>query len=156
MARRSVHGVSLAAYFAIVFAAGFALGVLRVLVLLPSLGETVAVLLEMPVILTSAWLACRWIITRFGVPKKGTAGLIMGGLAFALLMTAEFLLATLGLERTVSEQLIRYGRVPELRGLAGQLLFAAFPNIQLALMRRSEHQLPVSMMNRATSEGADN
>ncbi|MCP3463365.1 hypothetical protein [Bradyrhizobium sp. CCGUVB23] len=136
-------------YFAIVFAAGFALGVLRLLVLLPSLGETVTVLLEMPVILAFAWLACGWIITRFGVPNTSGAGLIMGGLAFALLMTAELLLTTLGLERTVSEQLIRYGRGPELLGLVGQLLFAAFPNIQLALMRRSEHQLPVSRVDGA-------
>lgn len=37
------------AYFAVVFAAGFALGVLRVLFAMPILGETVAVLFELPV-----------------------------------------------------------------------------------------------------------
>jgi hypothetical protein len=140
MADRSVRRALMAGlvYFAIVFAAGFAFGAVRVLVLLSSLGETAAVLLELPLILTLSWLACRWVITRFGVLKTSAAGWIMGGLAFTLLMTAELLLATLVLGRTLPEHFVRYGRLPELLGLAGQLLFAAFPGIQLALMRRSE------------------
>lgn len=44
------------AYFTLVFAAGFALGTARVLVLLPGVGETTAVLLELPLILTVSWL----------------------------------------------------------------------------------------------------
>ena len=48
-----------AAYFAVVFATGFALGVVRVLVTAPRLGETGAVLLEVPIILAASWFAAR-------------------------------------------------------------------------------------------------
>jgi hypothetical protein len=43
------------AYIVAVFAAGFVLGVLRTLVLVPLFGELAAVLVELPVMLTVAW-----------------------------------------------------------------------------------------------------
>ncbi len=45
-------------YFGLVFALGFILGTLRVLVLEPRLGSTGAVLLELPVMLAASWLLC--------------------------------------------------------------------------------------------------
>lgn len=45
-----------AIYFVAVFTLGFCLGVLRTLVLVPRLGETLAVLAELPVILAASWL----------------------------------------------------------------------------------------------------
>ena len=77
-------------YFVIGFLAGFMLGVLRVLVLAPRLGTTGAVLIELPVILLIAWVACRSLTTRLRVPPEPGARLIMGALAFALLLVAEF------------------------------------------------------------------
>ena len=124
------------AYFAIVFAAGFVLGSLRVLAFLPLVGEATAVLMELPVILTVAWLASRWVMRRFAVTRSFAAALLMGGIAFALLMLAELALAIIGFGRTLSEHLARYGRWPELLGLAGQLLFAMFPAIQAAASHR--------------------
>ena len=59
-----------AAYFALVFAAGFALGVVRVLVLAPRLGALSAVALELPLILTVSWIACGWVLKRFSVPPR--------------------------------------------------------------------------------------
>lgn len=120
------------AYFAIVFTAGFVLGVIRNLVLIPWLGHgPLPVLLELPIILGISWLVCRWIVDRFDVPATTRARLVMGGLAFALLMIAEVALSTLALGRPFAAYARDLMQPAGLLGLAGQLLFAAFPLIQL-------------------------
>lgn len=118
-----------AAYFAAVFAAGFVLGVLRTLVLVPLLGELVAVLLELPVILTIAWLVCTRILRRWPLSPPSAVG--MGTIAFLLLMGAEAGLSTLLAGRSLAEHLALYSQVPHQVGLAGQLAFAMFPWIQV-------------------------
>ena len=72
------------AYFLIVFGAGFLLGTIRVLLLLPVLGERAAELLEMPFMLIVIVLAARWIDRRFlaGVDDRGR--IVVGLLAFGL------------------------------------------------------------------------
>jgi len=118
------------AYFALVFAAGFALGTLRVLVLIPQIGEISAVLLELPLLLALAWVACRWLVRRLDVPAALSARSLMGGLAFAMLMIAELGVSILGFGRTFSSHLERFRQLPELLGLAAQMVFAALPIIQ--------------------------
>ena len=118
------------AYVAIAFAAGFALGVLRVTLLAPRLGETTAVLIELPLMLALSWLACRWVIARFGVPATLTARATMGGLAFVILLLAEAALGTFGLGRTLAEHLASYQNLPERLGLAAQISFGLFPLLQ--------------------------
>ncbi len=117
------------AYVAIAFAAGFALGVLRVTFIAPRLGETAAVLTELPIMLAVSWLACRWIIARFSVPATLAARATMSGLALTLLLAAETILGTLGLGRTLSDHLASYQNLPERLGLAAQILFGLFPLI---------------------------
>ena len=51
------------AYFAIVFVIGFVLGLIRVPFLVPLLGKLTAVLIELPIILTLAWLICRQLVS---------------------------------------------------------------------------------------------
>lgn len=117
-------------YFALVFAAGFVLGTVRVLVLLPALGETAAVLLELPLILAVSWYACRGIIARLALSDGLPARLTMGGIAFGLLMIAEAALGMLGFGRTLAEHLAHYLSPAGMVGLLGQLVFAAFPILQ--------------------------
>jgi hypothetical protein len=62
-----------AVYFTIVFAVGFLLGTVRVLVLVPRVGETAAVMIELPIILAASWITCRWLIARFSVPARPMA-----------------------------------------------------------------------------------
>jgi hypothetical protein len=42
-------------YFTIIFVIGFALGTIRVLLLVPRLGAVTSELIELPIILTAAW-----------------------------------------------------------------------------------------------------
>ena len=79
-------------YFAIAFGAGMVLGPLRILFLVPRLGERAAELLELPVMVFVCWLGARWVTRRLAVPPATGARLGMGGLAGALLLAAEFAL----------------------------------------------------------------
>lgn len=115
-------------YVTAVFAAGFALGVLRTLVLVPLLGELTAVLLEVPVILGISWLVCARILQRW--PLAPLAAAAMGVTAFLLLMLAEAGLSALLAGRSLTEHLALYTQRPHQVGLAGQLAFAVIPWIQ--------------------------
>lgn len=119
------------AYFAIVFAAGFLLGTVRILAGVPLLGETLAVVIELPFMLAVSWLACDWLIARFSVPRTLLVRFTMGGLAFALLAIAEICVSVFGLDRTIGEHFESYLAAHAMIGLAGQLVFALFPVIHL-------------------------
>jgi hypothetical protein len=120
-------------YFLVGFATGFLLGTLRVSVVAPALGPVASVVLELPVILAVAWVACGW-LTR-SVPATAGARLAMGGLAFALLIAAEILLG-LALGRLPIEQLRDLATPAGLLGLAGQVAFGLFPLLRLRIERR--------------------
>lgn len=121
------------AYFAVVFAAGFVLGTMRVLVLAPRLGETLATSAELPVMLAISWWAAGVVVRRLGVPATSAARVGMGALAFALLLGAEWLLGTLAFGRTASEILAGYGSAAGAAGLAAQTVFAAIPELRRRL-----------------------
>ena len=76
-------------YFSVVFAAGFMLGPIRVLWLVPRVGERTAELLEAPVMLLVIVFAARWIVGRFSAPPPASERLAVGGIALLLLLAAE-------------------------------------------------------------------
>ena len=117
-------------YCAIVFAAGFALGVLRILALAPRLGETTSVLVELPVMLLISWFACRWVVAQSQLSSRVRDRLIMGGTAFAVLMAAEISVSLLALGRTFQGHFSHYTSLHAQLGLAGQVAFAFFPIMQ--------------------------
>lgn len=79
-----------AAYFALVFGAGFLLGTVRVLWLVPRVGERAAELVEEPVMLAVIYVAARFLVRRLGVPARAGPRLGMGLAGLALLLAAEF------------------------------------------------------------------
>lgn len=79
-------------YFLIVFGFGFLFGTFRVLVLVPAVGERVAELLEMPLMLVVIVFAARWVVRAFPHAAKKLL-LATGLLALALLAAAELTLA---------------------------------------------------------------
>jgi hypothetical protein len=120
------------AYFALVFGIGFILGTIRVLVVAPRLGDLVAVLIELPIILTAAWIICDRVSARFLVPDRWRSRFVMGGIAFALLMVAELGLSVLLFGNSIGEHLGAYRSSHGALGLTGQLIFALFPLVQLS------------------------
>ncbi len=122
-------------YFAVVFGMGFLLGTLRVLLIAPRLGEELAVVVELPVMLTVSWLACGRIIDWLSVPGVLAQRLAMGGLAFVLLMAAETGVSVLAFGRTIVQHFETYRTAPSLLGLSAQIAFAVMPAIQLYARR---------------------
>jgi hypothetical protein len=118
------------AYFAIVFALGFALGTARALLIAPRLGQLGAVAVELPVMLAASWLACGGLVRRFAVPPTPEARIVMGGFAFALLMAAELGVSVVAFSRTPAAHFAADQALAAQLGLAAQLLFAAFPLIR--------------------------
>ncbi|MEZ5919807.1 MAG: hypothetical protein R3C60_00495 [Parvularculaceae bacterium] len=114
-----------AVYFLVVFACGFALGALRTIVITPRIGDTAAVAVESPVMLAISWYAAGAFVRRFAV-RRWPAAALMGALAFALLMGAEFILG-LALGVSLRESVMRWLTPGGALGLAGQALFALFP-----------------------------
>jgi hypothetical protein len=86
-----------AAYFALAFAAGFVLGTIRMLWVVPQIGVMWAELLEMPLMLVVIVLAARWTVRRLRVPRAPLPRLAMGLVALVLLLGAELTLV-LGLQ----------------------------------------------------------
>ncbi len=125
-----------AAYFAGMFALGFVLGTIRVMMIAPVLGAWGATFLELPVMLVVSWIYCRWLIRRFSVPTIGSARVVMGTVAFAMLMVGEVLLGIGLFDRTLTAQVRDMTSGPGLAGLAGQVAFATFPWVQFRFAER--------------------
>jgi type IV secretory pathway TrbD component len=77
-------------YFALVFGVGFALGTLRVLVIIPLVGVRTAELIEFPIMLAVSYMAAKRVIKWLAVPPTMTGRIEMGAFALILLLAAEF------------------------------------------------------------------
>lgn len=137
MTRSACRRVRLAAcakagyvYALIVFAIGFALGAIRVLLLAPRLGDAIAVLLEAPLMLAVSWKISRWTASKHGLLSDPGGALLMGAIAFAVLMLVELATSMLFFNRTVAEYFAGFWSMARAIGLASQLCFASFPFLQ--------------------------
>jgi hypothetical protein len=117
-------------YFTFVFVVGFMLGTARILFVIPIWGETLATILELPLMLGASWWVCRHIIKRYRLPSDIATRMGMGLLALVMLLGAEVLLGILGLGRSLTDQWAEFQKPGPLLGLLAQFLFAAFPFIQ--------------------------
>ena len=82
-----------ALYFALVFGAGFVLGTIRTVWVVPRVGTRMAELMEMPIMLAVTILAARWTVLHQAVPHALSSRLAMGCVALFLMLLAEFGLA---------------------------------------------------------------
>ena len=79
-----------ALYFALVFAAGFALGAIRILWVVPRLGVRTAELMEAPIMFGVSILAARWVVRLVGISPLRSRRLAMGCSALGLMLVVEF------------------------------------------------------------------
>jgi hypothetical protein len=120
-------------YFGVVFGAGFLLGPIRILWVVPRLGLRMAELAEEPIMLVIIILAARWVVGRF-VPTKASSLLSMGGIALGLMLVAEFTFVAWLRGLSVREYLA--GRDP-VAGTVYYAMLGLFAIMPLLVARRS-------------------
>ena len=131
-------------YALVVFAVGFALGTIRILLVVPRFGPTIAVLVEAPLMLAASWWVCLKCAARFRVTVSVRARLLMGLVAFATLLAAEIGLAAVAFGQSPVDYGLRLRSLPAAIGLCAQIAFASFPLLQAGACRvgrqESRHQ----------------
>ena len=125
-----------ALYFAVVFAAGFVFGSVRVPFLVPRLGVRVAELSEAPLMLAVILFASRRVVRRFVLTPQ--EALKVGLLAFVLLLALELLLAHVMSRLTIREYISSRDPISGAVYVALLLIFAASPWLRA---RRSTESL---------------
>ncbi len=110
-------------YFALVFGAGFVLGTIRTLWIVPSFGTRRAELMEAPIMFAITVLASRWVVLRLAIRAPFVGRLAVGLVALALLLLAEFTVVLWIRGLTIAEYLASRDPVA---GTAYVVLLAAF------------------------------
>ncbi len=107
----------------------FALGTLRTLVAPanPESARPLAVAIELPIMLAASWFFCGFVICGFAVPPAARSRPLMGGVAFILLMLADFPIGAVMLGHSLGERLTLYKDGSSAIGLAAQVAFALMP-----------------------------
>jgi hypothetical protein len=125
-------------YFAIVLGTGFVLGVFRVPILVPRIGERWAELAEMPVMAVVIFLAAGYILRRFPEICFPGRSLAAGFLALALSVFAELVLAVLLQNQTITEFISSRDKVSGSVYLASLLVFAVMPRLRLSRLESTK------------------
>jgi hypothetical protein len=120
-------------YFATVFAAGFALGTIRTLWVVPRLGMRTAELMETPLMLVVSYLAARWVVRRLRLPPAPGTRLGVGFIALGLLLTAELAVVLRLRGLTIGEYVA--GRDP-VAGTVYLVMLGVFTLMPLLVRRR--------------------
>jgi hypothetical protein len=122
-------------YAVTVFAIGFLLGTVRVLLLAPRVGPTIAVTIETPIILTASWYVSSIWMRRLVVAPEIRTRILVGAVAFVTLMTLEVALSMSLFHRSIGEYVDGLRSLAGMIGLAAQVCFATFPLLNVAARR---------------------
>ena len=120
-------------YFALVFGAGFVLGAIRTLWVVPRLGTRMAELLEAPIMLVVTIFASRWVVRRLAVPSTLPRRLGMGCIGLGLMLVAEFTLVLSLRGISISEYLATRDPVS---GTVYYIMLGVFAIMPLLVARR--------------------
>jgi len=119
-------------YFAIVLGTGFVLGMFRVPVLVPRIGERWAELAEMPIMAAVIFFAAGYLLRRYPEICSPGRSLAAGFLALALSVAAELGLAVLLQDQSLAEFIASRDKVSGSVYIAMLLVFAVMPRLRLA------------------------
>jgi hypothetical protein len=129
-------------YFAIVLGTGFVLGMFRVPILVPRIGERWAELAEMPIMAAVIFLAAGYILRRFPEIALPGRSLAAGFLALAMSVAAELGLAVLLQDQTLAEFIGSRDKVSGSVYIALFVVFALMPRLRLASHQRQARVPP--------------
>ena len=119
-------------YFAMVLGTGFVLGMFRVPILVPRIGERWAELAEMPIMAAVIFFAAGYILRRFPDIRHPGRSLLAGCLALALTVAAELGLATVLQDQSLAQFIASRDKVSGSVYVALLLVFAVMPRLRLA------------------------
>ena len=114
-------------YFALVMAAGVALGIVRVPLLVPRIGARWAELAEMPIMAAAIFFSAGYVLRRFPGINKSSNALIVGWLALSLMVCAELGLAFALQNQTLAEYVASRDKVSGTVYLGMLIGFALMP-----------------------------
>ncbi|RPJ11159.1 MAG: hypothetical protein EHM36_02010 [Deltaproteobacteria bacterium] len=120
-------------YFALVFGAGFVLGPVRILWMVPRFGTRMAELMEAPIMLVVTIVSARWIVRRLALPLTPSRRLGMGCIALGLMLVAEFTLVLWLRGLSISEYLASRDPVS---GTVYYVMLGVFTLMPLLVARR--------------------
>ena len=127
-------------YFAIVLGTGFVLGVFRVPLLVPRIGERWAELAEMPIMAAVIFFAAGYVLRRFPEIALPGRSLVAGFLALAFSVTAELGLAVALQDRPLAEFLGSRDKVSGSVYIGLLLVFAVMPRLRLPSHDSAAHK----------------
>lgn len=116
-------------YFLMLFALGFGLGTMRVLLVAPRIGVLGATLAEVPLMLTAAFFMCRWAIGHWRVPHVISARGAMALWFLVQLVLFETLVGVALFERTLAGTWTGLATPAGLIGLTAQAIAALLPAV---------------------------
>jgi hypothetical protein len=122
-----------ALYFAGVFVAGFVLGAVRTLWVVPALGTRAAELIEAPIMLLVVTLAARAVVRRHTQLAQWWQWLTVGLVALALLLAVEFTVVLRLRDLSLSEY---FASRDQLSGAVYVVLLCIFAVMPLVMFRR--------------------
>ncbi len=118
-------------YFALVLGTGFLLGTVRVLFLVPRIGERWAELAEMPIMAVVIFLAAGYVLRCYPEVRSHGRSLAVGFLALVLSLGAELGLAVALQDRTLADFIASRDKVSGSVYLALLVVFALMPRLRL-------------------------
>jgi len=124
-----------ALYFLLVFGAGFVLGIGRVLMVVPLLGERTAELLEIPLMLGIIVAAAVWLVRRRLDHGRLSSALSVGFLAMGFVLIADLIVGMWLRGLSATEVFLNRDPVSGAAYCAALLFFAVMPTIIITRFR---------------------
>lgn len=122
-------------YFALVFAAGFVLGIIRTIWIAPYFGTRIAELMEAPVMFVVTVPSAKWAARCLTIPSSWARRLAVGLVALGLLLLAEFTVVLWIRGLTITQYLADRDPVA---GTVYVAMLAVFALMPLLVVRRSD------------------